>query len=143
MSLYAIAIALHVVVAVLAVGLVGAVPLTARFARQAVGTLTGSDRILGALLRAMQVGFLLMVLTGVLLDVSVAGAFHRTAWFKASLGVLLVVGFSHARARAALRRGFAPGGGRELALVLVERWGWTMCAAVALITLLMQVKPLP
>jgi hypothetical protein len=157
MSLYTVAIAVHVVVAVLAIGLVGAVPLTARFARQApharqraephtdeaVGAFVGSEQVLGALLRAMQVGFLLMVLTGVLLDVSAAGAFHRTAWFKVSMAVLAVIGISQARVRAALRRGFAPGGERELALARVERWGWVMCAAVALITLLMQCKPLP
>jgi hypothetical protein len=143
MSLYTVAIAVHVVVAVLAIGLVGAVPLTARFARQAAGTLGGSEQVLGALLRAMQFGFLVMVLTGVLLDISVAGAFHGATWFRASIAVLVLIGFSHARARAALRRGFAPGGARELALVRVERWGWAMCVAVALITLLMQTKPLP
>lgn len=143
MTLYTVAIALHVVVAILGIGLVGAVPLTARLARQPLCTMTGSERVLGALLRGTQLGFVAMALTGVLLDVSVGGAFHRTTWFKASIAVLLFTGFSHTRARAALRKGFAPGGGREVALSQVERWGWTMCAAVALITLLMQIKPLP
>ncbi len=64
-------------------------------------------------------------------------------WFKASIAVLAVIGFSHARARVALRKGFAPGGAPEVALAAVERWGWTMCASVAVITLLMQMKPLP
>lgn len=131
--LYAVAVVVHVVVAVLAIGLVGAVPITARLARLSPGDLAGAERILGVLLRAMQVGFFLMVLTGVLVDVSAAGPFHRTGWFKASIAVLVVIGFSHARARAALRRGNA--------LDRVERWGWAMCASVALITILMQMKP--
>jgi hypothetical protein len=132
--LYAAAIALHVVVAVLAIGLVGAIPLTARYARQSAGELAGAEKILGVLLRAMQVGLVAMLLTGVLIDVSAAGAFHRTGWLKASIAVLVVIGFSHARARAALRKGL---------LRQVERWGWAMCASVALITLLMQMKPFP
>jgi hypothetical protein len=141
--LYGVSIAIHVVVAVLAVGVVGAIPLTARIARQSAGRFEGSENALGVLLRIMQVGFVVMVLTGVLLDVSMAGAFHRTGWFKASMAVLVVIGFSHARARAALRAGLQPGGVRDVALSRVERWGWSMCAAVALITILMQTKVLP
>jgi hypothetical protein len=141
--LYAVAIAVHVLVAVLAIGLVGAIPLTARLARQSEGLLAGSENILGVLLRAVQVGLSAMFLTGVLLDVSAAGAFHRTGWFKVSVAALVFVGISLTRARAALRRGFAPGGVRESALRRVERWGWAMCASVALITVLMQTKPIP
>ena len=135
MTLYAVAIVVHVLVAVLAIGLVGAIPITARLARLSAGQLAVPARLLETLLRAMQLGFTLMLLTGVLLDVSAAGAFHRTGWFKASIGVLVVIGFSHARARAALRRGNE--------LERVEQWGWAMCASVALITLLMQWKPFP
>ncbi len=131
--LYAIAIVVHVVAAVLAIGLVGAVPITARLARKSAGQLVGAERILGALLRATQLGFAVMLLTGVLIDVSASGAFHRAGWFKASIAVLVVIGFSHARARAALRRANA--------MDRVEQWGWAMCAAVALITILMQMKP--
>jgi hypothetical protein len=142
MMLYVVAIAIHVVVAVLAIGVVGAVPLVARLARKD-GTMASPERLLAALLRVMQLGFFAMLLTGILLDISMDGAFHRTTWFKVSIAVLAIIGFSHARARVALRKGFAPGGGREVALANVERWGWTMCAAVAVITLLMQMKPLP
>jgi hypothetical protein len=131
--LYAVAIVVHVLVAVLAVGLVGAIPITARLARKSAGQLVGVEKILGALLRAMQVGFVVMLLTGMLIDRSASGAFHRTGWFKASIVVLVVIGFSHARARAALRRGNA--------LDRVEQWGWAMCASVALIVILMQMKP--
>lgn len=131
--LYVVAIVAHVLVAVLAIGLVGAIPLTARLARLSSGKVVGSERVLAALLRATQIGFVAMLLTGVLLDLSAAGAFHRAAWFKAAIAVLVLTGFAHARARAALRK--------EDALALVERWGWAMCALVALITILMQMKP--
>jgi hypothetical protein len=133
MMLYAVAIVAHVLVAVLAIGLVGAVPLTARLARRSAVPFAGAETLLGALLRATQVGFALMVLTGVLLDLSAAGAFHRTGWFKASIVALAVTGFAHARARTALRRANA--------LAIVERWGWAMCASIAVITILMQMKP--
>jgi hypothetical protein len=119
MQLYAVAIAVHVLVAVLGIGLVGAIPVTA------------------------QVGLLVMLLTGVLIDLSVAGAFHRTGWFKASIALFVVVGVSLGRARAALRPALAPGGVRRDAFGRVERWGWAMCASVALVTLLMQTKLLP
>jgi hypothetical protein len=133
--LYLVTVALHVVVAVLAIGLVGAIPLVARLARRSSPTWTGTDRLLGVLLRATQFGFLAMLLTGVLLDFSAGGAFHHAGWFRASVLLLVFTGLFHARARAALRRGNA--------LHLVERWGWTMCGSIALITLLMQTKPFP
>lgn len=141
--LYVVAITLHVLCAVLAVGLVGAVPLTARFSRRSSGELAGAQRILGTLLRAVQVGFIVMLLTGGLIDHAAGGAFHRTGWFKASIAVLVAVGASLARARAAMRHAFGPGGHPGPGLARVERWGWAMCAGVAFITILMQMKPLP
>jgi uncharacterized membrane protein len=139
--LYAVAIVAHVVVAVLAVGLVGAIPIMARWARRTEAP--GTDVVLATLLRAVQIGFGLMLVTGVLLDLSVDGAFHRTGWFKVSMGLLVVVGVSLGRTRASLRRAVAPGGQRDVDLGRVERWGWVMCAGVALVTVLMQSKLLP
>src|SRR4051812_14079700 len=139
--LYTVSVGIHVLTAILAVGLVGAIPLTARMARQSARDLAGVERILGALLLAMRVGLAGMLLTGMLLDFSAAGAFHLTGWFRASIAVFALLGVSVARANVALRRGFAPGGARENALARVERWGWAMCASVALITILMQMKP--
>jgi hypothetical protein len=127
--LYACAIAVHVVVAVLAIGLVGAIPLTARLARQTAG----AAALLRALMRVLQVGLATMVLTGGLLDFAVAGGYHHMRWFRASMALLVFLGFSTGRARAALRRDELRG---------VERWGWAMCASVAAITVLMQLKPL-
>ena len=131
--LHGFAIAVHVVVAVLAVGLVGAIPLTARLARRFAGQLPAAEGILGALVRSVQLGLFVMLLTGVVLDFSVAGGYHRMAWFRASIAVLVFLGFCLGRARAALRT-------HELGRV--EAWGWAVCASVAVITTLMQLKPL-
>ncbi|MGA3123553.1 MAG: hypothetical protein ABSF69_22515 [Polyangiaceae bacterium] len=141
--LYVVSMGFHVLTAVLAVGLVGAIPLTARMARHSARDLAGVERILGALLLATRVGLTVMVLTGGLLDLSAAGAFHRTGWFQASIVVFVFLGVTVVRTNVALRRGFAPGGARDKALGQVERGGWAMCASVALIVLLMQMKPLP
>ena len=144
--LYAVAVAIHVLVAVLGVGLVGAIPITARIARRsaaavsAAGEARSVEPILAVLLLATQLAFLVMVITGVLVDVAMAGAFHRTAWFQVSIAVLLVVGLSHARARSALRNARREGA-RDAALGRVERWGIVMCVGVATVALLMQVKP--
>jgi hypothetical protein len=128
---------------VLAVGLVGAIPLTARLARRRDGAQAGAEKILHALVRAVQVGLIAMLLTGGLLDRLAAGAFHRTGWFRVSIALVVVLGVSLARTRAALRRGFAPGGVRDGALARVEHWGWAMCALVAMTVILMQTKPIP
>jgi hypothetical protein len=122
-----VALALHVLAAVLAVGPVVAIPLIARFARREgqIGAL------LPVLMRIVQIGLGVMLLTGVVLDVSVSGAFHRMIWFKAAVALFLVIGVSFGRARTALRRS---------SLADVERWGWAMCGAVALVTIVMQTK---
>jgi hypothetical protein len=132
--LYTIAIAIHVVVAVVAIGLVGAIPITARFARRAPAQLVGVDTVLAMLVRAVQLGLVAMLLSGVLLDVSVDGAYHATGWFRGSALLFIAVAFSVARARSALRRGDLAG---------VERWGWIASALVALVTLLMRTKLVP
>src|SRR5262249_4349534 len=141
--LYSVAIVVHVLTAILVIGLVGAIPLTARLARRSEGEFVEGQILLRTFVRALQVGLLAMFLTGALLDFSVAGAFHRAGWFKASIALLAVIGFSLARTRAAVRRGLAAGADRRGALGRVERWGWAMCASVALVTTLMQTKLLP
>ena len=74
------------------------------------------------------------------------GAFHSAPWFRASVGLYLLLGFSHARARRAQRNGLVPGADPETTLAAlrkIERWGWAMCAAASGIALLMVVRPSP
>jgi hypothetical protein len=153
---YAATVALHVVVAVVGVGMLGAIPIVARAARMAAKT-SGPSAPAGAPLDALfhwtRVSLATMAITGILLDVAVAGAFHTSTWFRASGALVVVLAVSHARARAAWRSAAnasgasaAPGAdatesARCAALSRVERLGWTMCATVALIAILMEVKP--
>lgn len=141
MSAYAPLVASHVIVAVVGIGLLGAVPLVARAARRAALTVPASAALLEPLLRATRWSLAVMALTGILLDVAVRGAFHSGGWFRASFALLVFVGFAHARARAGLRKAPAPAADAAAALRRVERWGWAMCATVALIAALMEVKP--
>jgi hypothetical protein len=71
------------------------------------------------------------------------------------VALFLVLGFSHARARAALRKGQGADPGNddgdvsrdasrdEETLRRIERWGWTMYATVAVLAALMALKPFP
>jgi hypothetical protein len=136
--LYTAATVVHVLVAVLGIGLVGAIPIVARVARRSPEALGPSGTVVGTLARVVQVGLLIMFLTGVLIDVSAAGAFHGAGWFRISVALLVVVAVAMNRTRAALRRGLAP----HEALVRVERWGWAAFVAVAVVTLLMRTKVL-
>ncbi len=132
MSLYVVALTLHVVAAVAAMGMVGAIPIVALFARRGGAPVPGP--LLATLLRVTQVGLGVMLLTGVLIDVGVRGAFHGAGWFRLSGALFLFLGFSHARLRRAARDG-APA-------PRIEGWGWTMYATVALMAALMAWKPL-
>jgi hypothetical protein len=146
MILYSVTIVLHVVVAVLGVGLIAAVPIAARLARRDRIAPGASYALFEALLRSTQVSLAIMFLTGALLDYAAGGAFHGTGWFKASVALFFFLGFSHARARATLRKGpasdlMSDAAGAET-LARVERWGWVMCGTVAAIAALMEAKPL-
>jgi hypothetical protein len=126
---------------VIGIGLLGAIPIAARATRAAGAAPALDTRLFDVLFRRTQGSLIGMFVTGVLMDLETAGAFHTHAWFRLSGVVFLFVGFCHARARVALRRGAAPGGDATRSLALVERWGWTMCAAVALLVVLMELKP--
>jgi hypothetical protein len=141
MDLYSTTLALHVVVAVVGIGLIGAIPLVARFARRAGELPSARSSLLDALFRYTRLSLATMALTGGVLDFTVGGAFHSTGWFRVSVGLLLVAAFSHARARAALRKYLASDSAVGPNLWYVERWGWAACATVALMAVLMEAKP--
>lgn len=141
MNLYTTSIALHVVVAIVGVGLLGAIPITASMARRAPGGVEVHAPLLERLFTYTRASFIVMMLTGILLDFAARGAFHTSYWFRGGFLLLIFVAISHARARAALRAGLTKGGDAEKIFARVERWGWIMCGAVALIGFLMEVKP--
>jgi hypothetical protein len=136
MSPYTAIISLHVIIAVLGIGLCGAIPIVARQARLAA---SGKTDLLESLFRYIRWSLVAIALTGGLLDFAAGGGFHSSWWFRASVALLLFAGFSWARARAALRKGLGADG--EAPLRRAQRWGLTMCTTVALITALMEAKP--
>jgi hypothetical protein len=139
MVLFAAAFALHVLAAILGVGPVVAIAIVS-----SRGPTTGElaiDRrdLLAPLSRWVSVAFALMLLTGVLLDIGAGGSFHETGWFRASGLLLIIAGVLNGVARRRLRRNdsVAPSEG----IRLVARTSWWMCAIVAVITLLMTLRP--
>jgi hypothetical protein len=143
--LYPITLALHAIVAVLGMGLVGAIPIVARSGRttddRSWPVADAKVRLLDALFRATRWSLVAMGVTGILMDFEVGGAFHSSTWFRAAGVLFVLLGFSHARARAALRGGLAAGGASDAFLGRVERWGWAMCGLLALIVVDMEIKP--
>jgi hypothetical protein len=135
MSLCAAAISVHVIVEILGVGLVGAIPLVARTARVDDGVFRPTPPLLDLLFRYTRWSLVAALASRALLDFAAHGAFHEATWFRVSFGLLVFLGFCNARGRAALRMG-AP-------LRRVAGWGWTMCASVAVLAVLVEGKPLP
>jgi len=128
-------LSLHVVIAILGLGQLGAIVLTARIARRTGETAPGLARMLST----TQISSVAMLSTGVLLEVVAATGYHRGLWFRASGVLLLLALFSQARARVALRRA-GQGASRAQALADVERWSLTACGLVATIAVLMEIK---
>lgn len=139
MSLFALAFAAHLLVAILGVG-----PVVAMATVSSHGAPTGEAAIERRKLLAMLSGWVaiavgVMFVTGVLIEIGAGGSFHRTTWYRASVLLLAVLG---ALARIARRtvRGEAL---RDIASDIrrVARVSWAMCALVGAITLLMALQP--
>jgi uncharacterized membrane protein len=138
MSSYTIWISLHVLVAVLGVGQLGAVAIIASSARRAGTTIAHASTWLGPLLRTTRISLAAAVVTGGLTNFSAGGAFQHQRWFHVSVLLLILTFVLHRRASAALRRAEVDA---LAALRRVERTGWSMCGIMAVITVLMEAKP--
>jgi hypothetical protein len=139
MSLYTALVCLHVVVAILGTGQVAALALGGGIARRQKIAPAAAAAWLRPVLFGLRVSLGTMFVTGVLLNLVADRAHEVWWWFRASAMLLVVTFVLHARARAALRRlEVEPG---DAALRRIERTGWSMCATVAIITVLMQAKP--
>lgn len=136
MSLYGIVVALHVVVAVVGIGMLGAIPLGARVARRAGAELATLQPIYVSLYRITGVSLLVMLLTGVVLDVLVSGIHHERGWFQAAFVLWFLTGMLHGRASLAIRQGLAGKLSRARALGRVELFGW-----LGSVLVLMKLKP--
>jgi hypothetical protein len=139
--LYTSVLVVHVLVAVLGLGSIASVAIVAatagRRGRGAADALTW----LGPLLRYSAFSLAAMLATGVLLGATSAGAVYEAWWFRGSALLLVLTGALHARARRAVRRGLANEGDGHLAVRRVARLACGMCALIAVIAALMEVKP--
>jgi hypothetical protein len=79
--------------------------------------------------------------TGVLLGATSAGAVHEAWWFRGSALLVVLTGVLHGLARRAARRGLANEGDGDVAVRRVVRLAYGMCALIAVIAVLMEVKP--
>jgi hypothetical protein len=138
---YIAVLAAHVLVAVLGLGSIASVAVVAATARRAGRASIEVSAWLGPLLRYSVFSLAAMLITGILLDLVAGGAFHRAWWFRVSALLLLATGALHAQARRTVRKGLAKESSREVVLRRVEHIAYGMCALIASITVLMEVKP--
>jgi hypothetical protein len=141
MSWYTVAVVLHVVVAVLGVGQVGALAIAASSARRSGVALPQAATWITPLLRYTRASLAAMVGTGIWIDVAAGGVYHHAWWVRLS-GILIALTFIfHRRAMATISKGVRGEGDAAAAFRGVERAAWSMCGTVALITILMEAKP--
>ena len=96
---------------------------------------------LGPLLRYSAYSLAAMLATGVLLGITSAGAVHEAWWFRGSALLLVPTGALHARSHRAVLHGLANEDDGDLAIRRVARHAYGMCALIAVIAVLMEVKP--
>ena len=140
-SLFTLALVLHVLVAVLGLGSILSIAVIAVMGRR--GRRDPIDVLpwLRPLLRLSTVSLVAMLGTGVILDLAAKGGFHEFWWFRASALLLVAAGALNGRARRIVQLGFAQKAESGVALQRVERLAYAMCGFVAGITILMEVQP--
>lgn len=138
MTLYWFAISVHVVTAVLGLGQVAGIVVLASAMRASGAAPPAMWTALGRLVRGTMWSLAVMLASGVLIEY-LARAYHESLWFRVSFALFLALGAAHGATRRALRRREATGDEPSLRAVL--RGGWVMCAIVAIVTVLMEVKP--
>lgn len=134
-------LSVHVLIAVLGIGVIGAVPIAVRSARLASLAPDALAVSLRPLLRAARISLLLAFASGGAVDFAFGGAFHRASWFRLAGLLVVVTALCLARAGVALTRAVSGGLATGLALRRLELWGFTSAIAVACIVVLMEWRP--
>jgi hypothetical protein len=141
MNLAMLTLGLHVLVAVLGIGLIGALPLAAWASRRG-GLALGALSVWALpLLRAARISLFLAFISGAALDIVSGGPFHHALWFRLAALLVVATAICLARVRAALARALSGALAEPVALRRIEYWGFTSVIAVACIVLLMEWKP--
>ena len=135
MTLYQLAISVHIVTAILGLGQVAAIAVLA----SSTSVQAGSWAALTRLSRGTSWSLGIMMLSGVLVEYALGGPFHDTWWFRLSfLGVVLLGAINGRMGRGLRKRESA---GDERTLNGVVRSAWIMCAITAVIAVAMEIKP--
>jgi hypothetical protein len=139
--LYTSVLVAHVLVAVLGVGSVASIAIVTATAGKAGRRAAEALTWLGPLLRYSAFSLGAMLATGILLGVASAGAVHEAWWFRGSALLLVLTGALHGGARRAVRLGLTSAADSDVAVRRVARLAYVMCALIAVIAVLMEVKP--
>jgi len=134
-------LSLHVLIAVLGIGTIGALPIAARSARLASLAPDALAVSVRPLLLAARISLLLVFASGAAVDFAFGGAFHRAAWFRLAGLLVVATALCLGRASVALARALSGGLGAPVALRRVEFWGFMSVIAVACVVVLMEWKP--
>jgi hypothetical protein len=138
-TLFAFALCVHVITAILGVGQVGAIVVVASSISPGAPFDAGSWTALGRLVRTTRWSLAIVLLSGVLLEYASGGAFHDRWWFRISFFELLVLGAISAIMGRTLKKREATGNERTLKRIV--RSAWVMCALTAVIAILMELRP--
>ena len=137
MTSYAWAISIHVVTAILGLGQVAGVLVVASSMAEAADS--ASWVALRRLVLGTRWSLIVILLSGVFIEYSFGGPFHRTWWFRLSfLGLVALGALSGFMGRALRQRASA---GNERTRATVMRVAASMCVITATIAVLMELKP--
>lgn len=135
MNAYAFFRLAHVICAVLGLGLLLATALLSRSER----TTTPGELLV--LSRWSSVGLVVMLVTGIAMNVLAKGLFGPQIWFGLSVASLFVTGAVVGITRRRINKWVAGDVDPALARRFVARASWLACALIAWITVLMELKP--
>jgi hypothetical protein len=139
--LFTLMLVLHVLVAVLGLGSMLSIAVVALITRRA-GRGPGEELPwIAPLLRLSAFSLATMLATGIILDLAAKGAFRGSWWFRGSVLLLIAGGALNGAARRTIRSGNVKQADHGFVLQRIERIAYAMCAVVAGITVLMEVKP--
>jgi hypothetical protein len=139
MNLFTLALSVHVVTAILGLGQVMGTIVLASSLEPGAPVGPAVLRALRRLARGTSWALALMLLSGVLLEYASGGSFHDTWWFRVSFFLLLALGGLQGRSRSVLNRLDAANDRRHLRGVVGI--AFTMCGIVAVVAILMEIKP--
>jgi uncharacterized membrane protein len=139
MTLFAIAISVHVVTAILGLGQVAAIVVLASSMSSGASADAASWTALHRLVLGTRWSLVVILLSGVLLEYASGGAFHERSWFILSFFGLLALGAINGIMGRLLKKRESAGNARTLKGI--TRGAGIMCALTAVIAILMEVKP--